>query len=373
MSNIYDIFNGRKNAISMISEGFEYEGDIEDAIEDFDSIEEGLEVLTGLQKEMQDTTIKLCAESFVSDLLLEAAMDDDFDEDTLSDMIEESVKEKASNAAEKIQNLWAKIKAWFQKLFENIRVHFSNGEALEKKYNLADKLKADNGKVKCYDMVGQTRATLQVNKIIDKLGSVATAEGLGSTSADYKQVIFKNVGVKDKKELKELVMKCFVNNGKFEKNEHIISKLPAHLIIDYGCHKKDIIDSLKNSENRINSDFSEAIKRAKEGKSSADNKDDKKTQGNIVSVLNFLVGLKTDVIKMEIAVVKKFSSSCLSILRHACGGGAERTKKKEQQEKEQQAVDKAKKEVNKESFDYMMSSLNEDIEFEDDDYFDFDL
>ena len=168
-------------------------------------------------------------------------------------------------------------------------------------------------------------------------------------------------------------MKCFVNNGKFEKSEHTISKLPAHLIIDYGCHKKDIIDSLKNSENRINSDFSEAIKRAKEGKSSADNKDDKKTQGNIVSVLNFLVGLKTDVIKMEIAVVKKFSSSCLSILRHACGGGAERAKKKEQQEKEQKAVDNAKKEVNKESFDYMMSSLNEDIEFDDDDYFDFDF
>ena len=371
MSNIYDIFNGRKNAISMISEGFEYEGDIEDAIEDFDSIEEGLEVLTGLQKEMQDATIKLCAESFVSDLLLEAAMDEDFDEDTLSDMIEESVKEKASNAAAKIQNLWAKIKAWFQKLFENIKVHFSNGEALEKKYNLADKLKADNGKVKCYDMVGQTKATLQVNKIIDKLGSVTTAQGLGSTSVDYKQVIFKNVGVKDKKELKELVMKCFVNNGKFEKNEHTISKLPAHLIIDYGCHKKDIIDSLKNSENRINSDFSEAIKRAKEGKSSADNKDDKKTQGNIVSVLNFLVGLKTDVIKMEIAVVKKFSSSCLSILRHACGGGAERANKKEQKEKED---DKAKKE----SFDYMMSSLNEDIEFEDVEFedvddFDFDI
>ena len=76
---------------------------------------------------------------------------------------------------------------------------------------------------------------------------------------------------------------------------------------------------------------------------------------------------------MEIAVVKKFSSSCLSILRHACGGGAERAKKKEQKEKEQKAVDNAKKEVNKESFDYMMSSLNEDIEFDDDDYFDFDF
>ena len=300
-------------------------------------------------------------------------MGDELDEDTVSDRMEESVKEEASNAAERVQNLWAKIKAWFQKLFENIRVHFSNGEALEKKYNLADKLKADNGKVKCYDMVGQTQATLKVNKIIDKLGSVATAEGLGSTSADYKQVIFKNVGVKDKKELKELVMKCFVNNGKFEKSEHTISKIPANLIINYSCHKKDIIDSLKNSENRINSDISEEIKRAKEGKSSADNKDDKKTQGNIVSVLNFLVGLKTDVIKMEIAVVKKFSSSCLSILRHACGGGAERAKKKEQKEKEQKAVDNAKKEVNKESFDYMMSSLNEDIEFDDDDYFDFDF
>ena len=69
MSNIYDVFNERKSSVSMISEGFDYNYFDPESIEEFDTIEEGIDVLTDLQKEMQDSNIRLCAESLVSDLL----------------------------------------------------------------------------------------------------------------------------------------------------------------------------------------------------------------------------------------------------------------------------------------------------------------
>lgn len=367
MSNIYDIFNGRKNAISMISEGFEYEGDIEDTIEDFDSIEEGLEVLTGLQKEMQDVTIKLCAESYVSDLLLEAAMDEEFDEEKLSEMIEESVKEKASNVGNTIQELWAKIRAWFGKIFQSITSHFMNGETLLKKYpDLKTRLQNSDSKVKCYDLVAVKTAMAMCDGL---MGGVKFAEAYNYTG-DFKAEIFSKLKVADKKALKEKVMGLFVKGGKFEKKEMVIKSLPAVQIVNYAVSKKDIIDGLKNQQNLIESDFNSAKQAAQSEKkdidnykketnqSNSDTKEAKKYMNNVISVLNYMVNLKTDVVKTEIAVIKKCSSMCLSICRHVCGGGSSSTDKNDKNE------DKS----TEESFDYLMSSLDEEVTFDNNDF-----
>lgn len=367
MSNIYDIFNDRKNAVSMISEGFEFEGDIEDTIEDFDSIEEGLEVLTGLQKEMQDATIKLCAESYVSDLLLEAAMDEEFDEEKLSEMIEESVKEKASNVGQRIQDLWVKIKAWFSKIFQSIASHFMNGEALLKKYpDIKSKLQSSDSKVKCYDLVSVKTAMSMCDGL---MGGVKFAEAY-NYSGDFKAEIFSKLKVSDKKALKEKVMGLFVKGGKFEKKEMVIKSLPAEQIINYAVSKKDIIDGLKNQQKLIDSDFNSAKQAAQSEKKDiknysketnqnhSDSKEAKKYMNNVISVLNYMVNLKTDVVKTEIAVVKKCSSMCLSICRHVCGGGSSSTDGEDKNKNDSKAKT--------ESFDYLMSSLDEELSFEDD-------
>ena len=375
MSNIYDIFNERKSSVSMISEGFDYDYFDRDSIEDFDSIEEGIEVLTNLQKEMQNTNIRLCAESLVSDLLLEESMYEDFNEDNITEMIEESVKEKASNVGKKIQELWGKVKAWFAGLFNSIINHFKNGETLLKKYpDLKDRLQSSTSKVKTYKMVGAAAAIKNCSTLSNKLSFYDVYE-----TKDFKSSVFSKLGVQDKKELKTTVMKFFVM-GKLEKEELVIRSLNPAIVINYAVSKKDIIDGLKDQQKNLDDDFKNALNAAKKNKSDAEDKEAKKYMNDVMSVLNFIFNVKSDIIKVEIAMVKKLSNICLSICRRVCGGASSSAADEEpepankgeyiptKQDRAANAVAKNKAAVAKaakESFDYLMSSLDEEVTFDD--------
>lgn len=371
MSNIYDIFNERKSSVSMISEGFDYDYFDRDSIEDFDSIEEGIEVLTNLQKEMQNTNIRLCAESLVSDLLLEESMYEDFNEDNITEMIEESLKEKASNVGNKIQELWGKVKAWFAGLFNSITNHFKNGETLLKKYpDLKDRLKSSTSKVKAYKMVAASAAIKNCSTLSNKLSFYDVYE-----TKDFKSSVFSKLGVQDKKELKTTVMKFFVM-GKLEKEELVISSLNPAIVINYAVSKKDIIDGLKDQQKNLDDDFKNALNASKKNKSDAEDKEAKKYINDVMSVLNFIFNVKSDIIKVEIAMVKKLSNMCLSICRHVCGGASSSASNEEpepankgeyiptKQDRAANAV--AKNKAAKENFDYLMSSLDEEVTFDDD-------
>lgn len=371
MSNIYDIFNERKSSVSMISEGFDYDYFDRDSIEDFDSIEEGIEVLTNLQKEMQNTNIRLCAESLVSDLLLEESMYEDFNEDNITEMIEESLKEKASNVGNKIQELWGKVKAWFAGLFNSITNHFKNGETLLKKYpDLKDRLKSSTSKVKAYKMVAASGAIKNCSTLSNKLSFYEVYE-----TKDFKSSVFSKLGVQDKKELKTTVMKFFVM-GKLEKEELVIGSLNPAIVINYAVSKKDIIDGLKDQQKNLDDDFKNALNASKKNKSDVEDKEAKKYINDVMSVLNFIFNVKSDIIKVEIAMVKKLSNMCLSICRHVCGGASSSASNEEpepankgeyiptKQDKAADAV--AKNKAAKESFDYLMSSLDEEVTFDDD-------
>lgn len=371
MSNIYDIFNERKSSVSMISEGFDYDYFDRDSIEDFDSIEEGIEVLTNLQKEMQNTNIRLCAESLVSDLLLEESMYEDFNEDNITEMIEESLKEKASNVGNKIQELWGRVKAWFAGLFNSITNHFKNGETLLKKYpDLKNRLKSSTSKVKAYKMVAASAAIKSCSTLSNKLSFYEVYE-----TKDFKSSVFSKLGVQDKKELKTTVMKFFVM-GKLEKEELVISSLNPAIVINYAVSKKDIIDGLKDQQKNLDDDFKNALNASKKNKSDAEDKEAKKYINDVMSVLNFIFNVKSDIIKVEIAMVKKLSNMCLSICRHVCGGASSSASNEEpepankgeyiptKQDRAANAV--AKNKAAKESFDYLMSSLDEEVTFDDD-------
>lgn len=376
MSNIYDIFNERKSSVSMISEGFDYDYFDRDSIEDFDSIEEGIEVLTNLQKEMQNTNIRLCAESLVSDLLLEESMYEDFNEDNITEMIEESLKEKASNVGNKIQELWGKVKAWFAGLFNSITNHFKNGETLLKKYpDLKDRLKSSTSKVKAYKMIAASAAIKNCSTLSNKLSFYDVYE-----TKDFKSSVFSKLGVQDKKELKTTVMKFFVM-GKLEKEELVISSLNPAIVINYAVSKKDIIDGLKDQQKNLDDDFKNALNESKKNKSYAEDKEAKKYINDVMSVLNFIFNVKSDIIKVEIAMVKKLSNMCLSICRHVCGGASSSASNEEpepankgeyiptKQDRAANAVAKNKAaaaKAAKESFDYLMSSLDEEVTFDDD-------
>lgn len=382
MSNIYDIFNERKSSVSMISEGFDYDSFDMDSVEHFDTIEEGIEVLTDLQKEMQDANIRLCAESLVSDLLIEASMYEDFDEDEITEMIEESLKEKASDVGKKIQELWAKVKAWFAGLFNSVINHFKGGESLLKKYpDLKSRLQNSKDKVKAFRMIDAAGAMKNCSRLSNKLSFYEVYE-----TKDFKSSIFGKLGVQDKKELKTTVMNYFVM-GKLEKQDLLISSLNPAIIINYAVSKKDIIDGLKDQQNNLDSDFKDALKEAKKNKKDAEDREAKKYINDVMSVLNFMFNVKSDIIKVEIAMVKKLSNVSLSICRHVCGGDSSSASDEEPEENKGEYIqtpekynttnggkkrrkgnkNPAKFGAKKESFDYLMSSLDEEVTFNDND------
>lgn len=378
MSNIYDVFNERKSSVSMISEGFDYSSFDPESIEEFDTIEEGIDVLTDLQKEMQDSNIRLCAESLVSDLLLEEVMYEDFDEENIAEMIEESLKEKATNVGKKIQELWGRVKAWFAGLFNSIVNHFKNGEALLKKYpDLKSKLQNYKGKIKTFRMLPADTAIKNCTTLSDKLSFYDVYE-----TKDFKTSVFGKLGVKDKKELKTKVQNFFVM-GQLEKQELLISNLNVATIMDYALNKSEIIDGLKKQQQSVDNDFKTALNEAKKNKKNAEDRKAKKYINDVMSVLNFVFNIKSDIIKMEIAMVKKLSNMCLSICRHVCGGAAssasneepenkgEYVKTPEKYNKTDGSGNKALKgdgAAAKESFDYLMSCLDEEVTFDDDDF-----
>lgn len=391
MSNIYDVFNERKSSVSMISEGFDYSSFDPESIEEFDTIEEGIDVLTDLQKEMQDSNIRLCAESLVSDLLLEEVMYEDFDEENITEMIEESLKEKATNVGKKIQELWGKVRAWFAGLFNSIVNHFKNGEALLKKYpDLKSKLQNYKGKIKTFRMLPADAAIKNCTSLSNKLSFYEIYE-----TKDFKTSIFGKLGVKDKKELKTKVMNYFVM-GQLEKQELLISNLNVATIMDYALNKSEIIDGLKKQQQSVEEDFKEASKEAKKNKKDAEDREAKKYINDVIGVLNFMFNVKSDIIKMEIAMVKKISNMCLGICRHVCGGESS-SASNEEPENKGEYVPTPQKQNNtgggnttknrrkgggsagkfsgkvgkfpaKESFDYLMSCLDEEVTFDDDDF-----
>ena len=376
MSNIYDIFNERKSSVSMISEGFDYSSFDPESVEEFDTIEEGIDVLTDLQKEMQDSHIRLCAESLVSDLLLEEAMYEDFDEENITEMIEESLKEKAANVGKQIQELWGKVRAWFEGLFNSIVNHFKNGETLLKKYpDLKSKLQNYKGKIKTVKMLPADAAIKNCTALSDKLSFYEVYE-----TKDFKTAIFGKLGVKDKKELQTKVQNYFVM-GQLEKQELLISNLNPAVIIDYAVSKSEIIDGLKKQRKSVEDDFKTALNEAKKNKQNAEDREAKKYINDVMGVLRFMFNTKSDIIKMEIAMVKKLSNMCLSICRHVCGGAASSASNKEPEnkgeyiqtpEKYNKTDGSGNKKNNstgaKESFDYLMSCLDEEVTFDDDDF-----
>lgn len=348
MSNIYDIFNERRSSLSMLSEGinFDYYS------MDFDTVEEGLEELDNIQREMEDSTIRMCAESFVTDLLIESAMDEDFDENNIYQMITEAEEKEKENKTSKIKEMWGKIKAWFKKLFETIRNLFLNGEQLLKKYpDLEKRLASDKGKVKTMGFIDPTTAISKSLGMCNSLNAI-------TKSGDFKKDAFSILKVESKKDLKKKIFKNFIQND--EKKETPIASLNFGIVIKYATEKKDLIDGIKKFESSIDADFKKALADIKNAKKEAQNKEEKARAVDDQQFLNFIVNLKTDICKNTISAIKKISGQCLSICRHACGMAADRAEKKANK-----SNDNDEKEAAEESFNAMLNALD-NVEFIDD-------
>lgn len=345
MSNIYDVFEQRKEGIMMLEEGFGY---IEpDESIDFDTIEEGLDVLDEMAEDMTNETIKLCAESLVTDMCLEEALYDDFDDFTENDYLSEAIKEKASKAGGWLMDQWRKFKTWIRKAIETVKNFFLNGEQLAKKYsNITTKIQNCEKEIKMDDYNSPQTALMNCRNLVTKLKGAAT-DGFDIKKGDenYKEKCYNLIGVKDKSALNEKMRGYFIK-AKHEETRKI-NTLEAGVVYAYATQKKNLIDSIKKFEANIDADFKETqrlIKVTKAGESG----DDKKDSSKLLKAFNFVFGIKSTMISIMIKCVKKISSNCLAVCKKAIGGDlGDKAASKQQYKADKKAAKKAKRAAKK--------------------------
>lgn len=307
MSNIYDVFNLRKEGMSALQEGFNPEG-VEEVV--FENFEDPCEVMEEIITESANEFIELQGALYMNELVLESHMFDNFDETEMNTMLEASIKERADKIKETIKKQWAKLTAWFKQTIVNIQNFFTSGEELVKKYK-NDIPKA----IKNCKVTAKVNEYLPVGTAIgrcDKLIQNVKAAGSGSVSDvnEAKTAILKAAGATDRSNVAKVVRACFIHTEK--PVEKAISSLDPNVVMDYAGNKKAILDSINKAKSNIDKEFNEIL-----GMLS-------KTEGegakNAVSTFQFAISVKNTIINAEIACVKKGCSDNKAIISKALGG-----------------------------------------------------
>lgn len=371
MSNIYELFEQRKEGLTMLEEGFGY---IEpDESMDFETVEEGLDALDDLAMDVTNGVIKILAEDYITTLCLESAMDDDLDDFMEGDYISESVKEKAGKAKEFLSEKWQQFKGWILRMIENVKNFFLSNDQFFKKYgNVAARFKEREGEVKTYEFKSKTSALAGCRTIVRNLKLAAVADDFDMKGdKGFKEKCFAIVGVKDNKGLKDLVKSKFINGQ--DKKTMKFSDLDGAIIVDYAANKKEIIDNLKKFEKEIDADFMVAQQRLKE-EAARSTGDDKKNANSVLKAFDFIFKIKTNVINLAISCVKSVSKTCFGLCKAAVNGaqGDAKLLKKANKESLKQAKKQgreAKKAAKKGNSDESTEeAFSAEIYFDDDSY-----
>lgn len=313
MSNIYDVFNARKEGITSLQEGFnasieELEGMDEVVFENF---EDPCEVLEDIMMESTEAMIELQGAMYMNDLVLENAMYDKFDEAEITGLMEAAEEEKKKKISETIKTQWNKLVTWFKKTIVNISNFFTSGEELVKKYKaqIPGYIKDCDVTVKVNEYVPVGTATAKCDAMIAGIKAAGTAKTEDVSEAKIN--ILKAVGVSDRAGVAKAVRAAFVTG---EASEKKISSLNPQVLMDYAGNKKAIIDSINKSKANIDKEFKEIL-----GLLNV-NTGEKNTTA--VSAFQFAIGVKNTVINAEIACIRKAASDSRAIINKAIGGKA---------------------------------------------------
>lgn len=380
MSNIYDVFEQRKESISMLEEGFGYIEPDEDV--DFDTIEEGMDVLDEISQDLSNETIKYCAESLVTDMVLEEALYEDYEDFVEGDYLSEAIKEKAGKAKDMLMDKWKQFKAWVRKIIESIKNFFLNGEQLFNKYNdIPKRLQSCTKEVKCHDYAPAATAIENCNKMVEKIKLAAFNQEINAGQENYKEKCYNILGIKDKSSLNEKVKKEFITSS--EPTTKPIHRLNIGVVVNYAANKKDIINGIKKFESRVDAEFKEVQNLIKLDIAGKSRKEAKETGSkNVLKAFNFLFGIKSSIINSMIGCVKSISKNCLAICKKAIGGDvtAEEARKKADKRAEKNERNYDKKEAKERKKEWKKEFKNAkknkwrsnkeafDISFEDDDF-----
>lgn len=303
MNNIFDVFNNRKLGLNYLSEGYEVEAD---EVEAFDDLDTAMESLEEIITESRNEVIELQSAMYLEDLVLENMMYDDFNEEEISSVMENTMKERASELAKKIKAQWKKIQEWFVATAKAIANYFTNGENLvtKNKSRIPEAMKNCNVKVKMHKYNDPSKAMDSVQILVDKLKTAGTTRKNNDEVLGF-------VGAKDRKDIGKMVKGYFILTEK--PVERAISEMSPKLAMDYAGNKKLFLADINKSKATIDQSFKEILSIIQ----SEVKKEDGAYTAHQVSVFNFAKGLSSTAINTEIACIKKGASEYASIIRKA--------------------------------------------------------
>lgn len=353
MSNIYDVFNMRKEGLTSLQEGVEFGAEELAGMEEvvFENFEDPCAVLEDIMMESAEEFIEVQGAIYMNELVLENAMYDKFDEAELTGLMEAAEEEKKKKLSETIKTQWNKLTTWFKQTFVNITNFFTSGEELVKKYrnDIPKAVKACDVTVSVNEYVPVGTAIGKCDAMIANIKAAGTAKS--ESTEESKAAILKAVGASDRSGVAKAVRNAFVTTEK--PVEKKISSLDVNVLLDYAGNKKAILDSINKSKSNIDKEFKEIL-----GLLNVNTDAKNKTA---IGAFQFAISVKNTVINAEIACVKKGASDCKAIINKAIGGN--RPTKPEKMSKED--VNNKKKELVNKQLARRGVAVKESLNFED--------
>ena len=198
MSNIFDVFNSRKEGLDYLSEGYE----VSDA-RAFKNLDVAMGVLDSIVNESTNEMIELQSAMYLEDLVLESIMYENFQEEEMTVAIEATIKERANSVLEFLKKQWKKLQEWFASLIKTIVNFFTSGEKLVEKYKntIPQAMKQCKVKVKIHDYADPKTAINEAFQTFITLSDIST-----NPNAKTKDYVMSVVKCKDKNELVDKVL-----------------------------------------------------------------------------------------------------------------------------------------------------------------------
>ena len=304
MSNIFDVFNSRKEGLDYLCEGYE----VSDA-RAFKNLDVAMGVLDSIVNESTNEMIELQSAMYLEDLVLESIMYENFQEEEMTVAIEATIKERANSVLEFLKKQWKKLQEWFASLIKTIVNFFTSGEKLVEKYKntIPQAMKQCKVKVKIHDYADPKTAINEAFQTFITLSDIST-----NPNAKTKDYVMSVVKCKDKNELVDKVRRMYVKSE--SPKETPISSLDPNIAMKYVADKKAGIECLKKMKKENDDKFKEQISKVKEIAKGDENGVYSLDQ---VKVFNFANGLTSTVIKTQIACIRKAASDYTAVIRKA--------------------------------------------------------
>lgn len=301
-----NLFN--KSGFDILIEGVNIEEEKLNNIEAFDNLDVAVESLDTIIKEGRNDFIELQRNQYLNELVLENMIYNDFNEDNIIITLEAMSKDQRDNIIKKLKAQQERISNWFSATINTLRSIIDAS---------SEKLINDN-KAAIPTAMRNCNVTIKMNEWEDLLAGLNKCANLNNTLNNSittkkdtkfsKEAILSSIGAKDKADIQKIVRKAFIRK---EKVETKISDLNYNQAVSYCTNMRKVVDLLKKEKTIIDANYKQSLMLIQ----SANNEDVKISEN--ISILDFVTGLKLNIVKTEISCIRQASNEYVSVIKRA--------------------------------------------------------